>query len=98
MAELCHNRLFRHFGELVGEGVDHKLEAIGNAELSIDRAEMMRDRDVTDKEPVGNLSVLESFRDQSDHLSLSIRQRSDLPRSRIDCRFLLAGHLKDQAS
>ena len=29
-------QLLRHFGELVSEGVDHKLEAIGYAELAID--------------------------------------------------------------
>ena len=50
--------LFRHLCEFVCEGVDHEFEAIRNAELRINRTEMMRDSGGADEESFSDLSIL----------------------------------------
>ena len=47
-----------HLRELIGEGVDHELETIRDAELRIDRAEMVSDSGRADEESFGNLFIL----------------------------------------
>lgn len=64
----------RHLCQLVGKGVDHQLESIGDAQLRIDGTEVMRDGGVADEESIGYLLVLESLRDQSDDFALALRQ------------------------
>ena len=49
--------LLRYLRELVGEGVDDELKTIGDAELRIDRAEMMCDCRGADEESLRNLTV-----------------------------------------
>ena len=51
-------RLLGHLCELVGEGIDHEFESIGDAKLRVDGAEMMRDSGWTDEESFGDLFVL----------------------------------------
>src|SRR5215208_1387938 len=70
----CGVELFRHLRQFVGEGVDHELEPIGNAELCIDGAEMVRDGGWANEESFGNLSILESLCNQRDDLSFPVCQ------------------------
>ena len=47
-----------HLRQFVSECIDHKLETIVDAELGVNRAEVMRDCGGTDEEPLGDLSIL----------------------------------------
>ena len=53
--------LLRHLGEFVGKGINNQLEAVGYTELRIDRTEVMCDSCLADKEPFGDLFVLQAL-------------------------------------
>ena len=55
---LSRTDLLGHLCKLVCKGVDHELESIGDAELGIDRAEMVSNSGRTDEESFGDLFVL----------------------------------------
>src|SRR5690349_19109073 len=68
------SRSLRHLRELVRKRVNDQLESIRDAQLGIDRTEVMSDGGVADEEPIGYLLVLESLSDQRDDFALAICQ------------------------
>lgn len=61
----------------VTEGKHDQRQSIGHIELAEYRRQVVPDRDVRDRQPPGNLLVLEAFPDQAHDLALTLGQRSD---------------------
>src|SRR5439155_17689896 len=73
-AKACTPNLAGRAGQAVAEGVNSELEAVGHAELAVNRSEMMAHRHVGDEQLAGDLFVPESLGHDRNELSLPSRE------------------------
>src|SRR6266511_4923264 len=82
-------------GQAMAVGVDHQVEAVGDAEFVEDRRQMVADRRHADRQPLGDVLVVQSLADQPDYLALARSEPGNLGGLRIDWRLCWAALARD---